>query len=100
MGELLIIMSVPITAILTTGAVMILRPMTSKVGGLIEAMTRERTQPRPVPAGADMAQIRELLTGIDSRLSLMEERQDFAEALMSGGERRAISATNGRVDHN
>jgi hypothetical protein len=37
-----------------------------------------------------MAQIRDLLTGIDNRLSMMEERQDFAEALLSSGEGRVI----------
>lgn len=91
MGEVFIVMMVPITAILTTGTVMILRPLTTRVGGLLEAMTQERRQ-RHVPApGGDMAQVRDLLAGIDRRLSLLEERQDFAEALLSGGDRRTLA---------
>ena len=91
MGEVFFVMMVPITGILTFGTVMILRPITKEMGGLLQAMTQERklrAAPAPAP---DMTQVRDLLTTIDSRLSLMEERQDFAEALLSGGERRAIA---------
>lgn len=93
MGEVFFVMMVPITAILTTGTVMILRPITKELGGLLQAMTHERKL-RAVPAPAatpDMAQVRDLLSAIDGRLSLMEERQDFAEALLSGTERRALA---------
>jgi hypothetical protein len=91
MGEVFFVMMVPITAILTTGTVMILRPITRELGGLLQAMTHERrlrAAPAPAP---DMTQVRDLLSAIDGRLSLMEERQDFAEALLSGAERRAIA---------
>lgn len=97
MGEVFFVMMVPITAILTTGTVMILRPITRELGGLLQAMTHERrlrAAPAPAP---DMAQVRDLLSAIDGRLSLMEERQDFAEALLSGAERRAIAPLAARA---
>ena len=87
-------MMVPITAILTTGTVMLLRPITMQVGGLLEAMTQERKAralPAPAPTPA-MAQPRDLLSAIATRLSRVEERQDSAEALMTGGERRAVAS--------
>ena len=93
MGEVFFVMMVPITAILTTGTVMLLRPISKELGGLLQAMTQERKlRAAPAPAAPDMTQVRDLLSTIDSRLSLMEERQDFAEALLSGGERRVIAA--------
>jgi hypothetical protein len=84
-------MIVMTTGIITTGAVLILRPITKRLGRLFEVMAEQRLQqPAPPPPAPDMGQIRELLVGIDNRLSLMEERQDFAEALLSAGESRVL----------
>jgi hypothetical protein len=80
-------MIVMVTGILTTGAVLILRPISTRLGVLLEAMTERQRRPAAPP---ELAQIRELLTGIDGRLSMMEERQDFAEALISAGETRLL----------
>jgi len=92
MGEVAFVMLVPITAILTTGTVLILRPITARVGGLLEAMTQERKQRIAATSSSpDLARVRDLLTAIDGRLSQIEERQDFAEALLSGAERRALT---------
>lgn len=98
MGEVFFVMMVPITGILTAGTVMLLRPITKELGGLLQAMTQERKlRVAPAPATPDMSQVRDLLVAIDSRLSLMEERQDFAEALLSGAERRVIAAPAARA---
>ena len=99
MGEVFFVMMVPITGILTAGTVMLLRPITKELGGLLQAMTQERKlRVAPAPAASpDMTQVRDLLVAIDSRLSLMEERQDFAEALLSGAERRVIAAPAARA---
>jgi hypothetical protein len=98
MGEVFFVMMVPITGILTAGTVMLLRPITKELGGLLQAMTQERKlRVAPAPATPDMTQVRDLLVAIDSRLSLMEERQDFAEALLSGAERRVVAAPAARA---
>lgn len=73
-----------VTGILTTGAVLILRPVSKRLGALLEAMTQDRLASRK--SAPEMARVRELLSGIDTRLSNLEERQDFAEALISTGE--------------
>ncbi len=72
------------TGIVTTGAVLILRPIAKRLGDLLEALTEARRRPLAAP---ELTQIRELLTNIDSRLNLLEERQEFAEALLASGER-------------
>jgi hypothetical protein len=82
---------VSVTGIVTTGAVLVLRPISKRLGGLLDAMAQQRLRPAPPPPPSDMSQIRDLLTGIDQRLSLMEERQDFAEAILSSGEARNLS---------
>ncbi|HEX8359304.1 MAG TPA: hypothetical protein VF613_04325 [Longimicrobium sp.] len=83
-------MIVMVTAIITTGSVLILRPIATRLGRLLEVMAEQRLNSAPPPPPVDMSQIRDLLTGIDHRLSLMEERQDFAEALISSSETRAM----------
>ena len=83
-------MVVMVTAILTTGGVLILRPITRRLGALLEVMTQQKLR----AASADPSEnvrIRELLVSIDSRLTLLEERQDFAEALMSAGDTKLLS---------
>jgi len=81
---------VMVTGILTTGAVLILRPVAMRLGRLLEVMTEQRLRPAPPSGGVELSQIRELLSGIDGRLSLMEERQDFAEALLSSGDAKLL----------
>jgi hypothetical protein len=76
-------MIVMVTAILTTGGVLIFRPIAKRLGALLEVMTQQRMRPAPT---AELAHIRDLLGNIDGRLNQIEERQDFAEALLSTGE--------------
>jgi len=70
------------TGILTLGGVLVLRPIATRLGGFLDAVTQARLRPQPEH---DMAQIRDLLSSIDLRLNQIEERQDFAEALISAG---------------
>lgn len=72
---------VPIVLILTTGGVLVLRPIARRLGELLEVMARDRTRPPP-------DELRRLGTTIDTlsdRLSLVEERQDFTERLIGRG---------------
>lgn len=86
-------MVVMVTGIVTTGGVLILRPITRRLGTLLEAMTAQKRLP---DRGAEIAQLRDVLTSIDARLALMEERQDFAEALLASGERRVPQSLTSR----
>ncbi|MDB4951927.1 MAG: hypothetical protein JWM27_4576 [Gemmatimonadetes bacterium] len=88
MDEGLAITIVAVVGILTTGGVLVLRPIAKRLGSLFDAMTAQKLRPGGQP---ELSQIRELMQGIDGRLSLMEERQGFAEALLSNGERRPIA---------
>lgn len=73
-------MLVMITGILTAGGVIILRPLSKRLAELLHVMAQERVgAPRST---AELAQVRDLLASMESRLSLLEERQNFTEALM------------------
>lgn len=77
---------IPIALFLTVGAVAILRPLTTRVGKLLEAMARERTAAlRPPTDDADSARLRAAIEHFGRRLDLMEERLDFTERLLSSG---------------
>lgn len=72
---------IPITMFMCVAAVLILRPLTKKLGVLLEAMTRERTH-----AGVEdtnTARIIGLMEHMNRRLDQIEERLDFTERLVS-----------------
>ena len=81
-------MIVMVTAILTTGGVLILRPIAKRLGGFLDAATQAKLRPSP---DADLARIAETLSSIDGRLNQLEERQDFAEALISASDPKMLS---------
>ncbi|HYH83039.1 MAG TPA: hypothetical protein VEX86_24805 [Longimicrobium sp.] len=89
-SEDIAILAVLITAILTTGSVLILRPITRRLGGLLEVMTQHKLKLSNNDP-YDLVRIRESLASIDGRLCTIEERQDFAEALISAGDTRMLS---------
>ncbi|HEX6039259.1 hypothetical protein [Longimicrobium sp.] len=86
--EALAPMIVMVTLILTTGGVLILRPIAKRLGGFLEASTQAKLRPSP---DADLARIAEVLSSIDGRLNQLEERQDFAEALISASDPKVLS---------
>jgi len=86
----IVALAVMVTGIVTIGAVSILRPISSRLGMLLEVMTQQKLRAANSDPH-DTARIRDLLTSIDSRLTLLEERQDFAEALISAGDTKLLS---------
>ncbi|MEZ4416282.1 MAG: hypothetical protein R3E10_11105 [Gemmatimonadota bacterium] len=75
--EIIAPMVVSILLILTTGGVLILRPVLKPLVRLFEAMIREKER----TSAPELGRIRELLENMDARMSLLEERQQFYEAL-------------------
>jgi len=77
---------IPITMFISIAAVLILRPMTSRVGGLLQAMTKERTA--TTSESADITRMRVLVEHVSKRMDLLEERLDFTERLLASGRSR------------
>lgn len=72
---------VPITFFMSVAAVMILRPITKKLGGLVEAAAREKVAPQPADDPA-LARTALVLEHVLKRLDTIEERLDFTERLV------------------
>jgi hypothetical protein len=89
---------VSIALFVTTGAVLIFRPLTKRLGDRIAASSK---QPTIVHADeAELARMRQALEETNARLELMEQRLDFTERLLTGPrEGTAIpgSAARGRL---
>ena len=83
---------IPIFFFMSVAAVMILRPISKRLGSLLEAMARER-QPLPQADNGDLARVRVLVEHIAKRVDLMEERLDFTERLLSSTPRRNSATT-------
>ena len=73
-------MVVMIILILTVGGVTLLRPLSKRLGDLLEVMADEKRNPS---MGDDLHHIRAHLDTVSSRLALLEERQDFQEKLLA-----------------
>jgi hypothetical protein len=85
---------IPITMFMCIAAVAILRPVSTKVGGLLEAMTRERAQNQT--ENSDLARMRVLMEHVAKRLDLMEERLDFTERLLANNRQSSPLSTMNR----
>ncbi len=75
------VMIVMVTLILTVGFVLIVRPIAKPLVQLIEAMIQER---QPGSATRELGGIRRVLERVEDRITMLEERQSFYEALGDG----------------
>ena len=82
--------------ILTTGGVLVLRPIAKRLGALLEVMAREKAS---LPT-EEIRLLRESLETMHHRMSLLEERQDFTERLLDRGEeaKEAVEAPKLRAE--
>jgi hypothetical protein len=85
-------MIVGVTLILVGGGVALLRPIAKRLGAYLETVTRaKRDEPKPV---IDERMV-ETLERIEQRLRLVEERQDFTDALLSRQKARELEPDSG-----
>ena len=78
-------MLVLISFIVTTGGVLLLRPITKKLGTYLEVLAEERRRSlaqQPVDRG-DAARLAAALERIEDRLAQVEKNQDFTEKLLA-----------------
>lgn len=71
---------IPIFLFLSIAAVLIFRPISKKLGMLLEEMARDRRALR-AGEGAQMERVTTLLERINTRLELVEDRLEFVERL-------------------
>ena len=78
-------MVVSVALFLTVGGVLVLRPISGRLGALLEQMAKER---KALPSD-EVNRLREEVETLRSRMELLEERQDFTEGLLGPGSSEA-----------
>jgi hypothetical protein len=84
MTEEIAVVAITVTFFLTVGGVLVLRPIATRLGSLLEAMSREKMAGT---RGDEAAQLREHVEHLERRLALVEERQNFSESLLGARQR-------------
>lgn len=79
-------MLVTMTLILTVGAVALLRPLAKRLGDLVQLMIEERRRSLERPHHS-LEPLQESVEALNARLALLEERQDFTDALLTSARR-------------
>lgn len=80
-------MIISVVFIVTVGGVAVLRPIAKRLSDVLELYARDRSS----GLERDLQRMGDLLERVDSRLQLLEERQDFTDRLLdSGGRREAL----------
>lgn len=86
-------MMLGIVFVLTVAGVILLRPISKKLGEFLEVLAQERRaalKAQPLDR-ADAARITDLLENVDRRLSQIEDRQEFTDKLLVERPRKALS---------
>jgi hypothetical protein len=92
MIEIIAPMIFAIILTLTIGGVILLKPIANKLGALLEAVAKDKSGPQ---LSDELTHIRDLLETTNARLTLLEERQDFSDALLHGPDRRNLRLGGG-----
>jgi hypothetical protein len=72
-----------VTFFVVSGAVILFRPITKRLGVYLEVLANERRTAQPAPQ-IDDARLANVLESLDQRMRSLEERQAFTDALLAG----------------
>jgi hypothetical protein len=91
---------VPIVMFMCIASVLIFRPLTKRLGNLIDASIQEKKmgQQPTLHARVDPTQLHTLLGNLERRLDLFEQRLDFTESILENQERpKSLARGDGGV---
>ena len=72
-----------VTFFVISGAVILFRPITKRLGTYLEVLANERKTVQP-QAALDDGRLANVLESLDQRMRRLEERQAFTDALLAG----------------
>jgi hypothetical protein len=78
-------MMLGMTLFIVTGAVILLRPITRRLGTLLEVLAEQRRRTSTTEP-ADTQRIVNVLETLEQRIARLEERQEFTDALLGDGD--------------
>lgn len=74
-----------VTLFVVTGGVLVFRPLAKRIGDYLEMLIENRRAEQRLPPDRRLI---ETLERVEERLRLLEERQDFTDAMLASGEKR------------
>ncbi|MGH7468591.1 MAG: hypothetical protein ACRENP_11575 [Longimicrobiales bacterium] len=83
-----------VTLFVVTGAVLLFRPITKRLGAYLEVLAEERRRAQMGPP-ADDTRVLNALESMERRMARLEERQAFTDALLAG---RKPAELPGRIE--
>jgi hypothetical protein len=83
-------MVMAMTLFITTGLVLILRPISKRLGSYLEVLAEERRRANAAPP--DDTRVLNALENIERRMARLEERQAFTDALLAGRKPAELAA--------
>lgn len=75
-------MIVAVTLILTTGGVVLLRPLAKRLGAFLDQATQEKLRGSNPRQAQTEERVLQLLEAMDARMGRLEERVNFTEAVL------------------
>ena len=84
-----------VTLFLSIAGVLVFRPLTKRLGDLIEVTARNRKTP---PGQEDVARLTEVVSRLADRIDQLEERQEFTERVLTSAERSEQVKLRGHGD--
>src|SRR5262245_20678261 len=92
-GDAIAPMVMAMTLFITTGLVLILRPISKRLGSYLEVLAQERLRANAAPPPDD-TRVLNVLENIERRMARLEERQAFTDALLAGRVPAQLPARN------
>jgi len=86
--EDILIPFIPMTLFVCAAAVAIFRPISKRLGNIMEMHYKGRLEQQHDQSG--QAELKMLLVSLDKRLELMEQRLEFTESLVDSKTRREL----------
>jgi hypothetical protein len=85
-------MVMAVVLFLTAGGVILLRPISKRLGAYLEMLTEERRRSMQQGQQPTDPRLINALENLDRRLARLEERQDFTDALLRGREQQRLES--------
>ncbi len=79
------------TLILSVAGIIILRPLTKRLGNMMELKSRAKHQ-EPGISSEDVARLTDVMSRLTDRIESLEEKQDFTERLLAAHDRAPAQA--------
>ncbi|MEX2528168.1 MAG: hypothetical protein WEA09_11070 [Gemmatimonadota bacterium] len=92
-AEAVVSIVIPVVFMLTVAGVVLLRPLVRPLARYLEALTTAQEKGKE---GSQVGMLHDRFEGLESRLVLLEERQNFTDALLANANPKPLGAGSGK----